>query len=82
MSEAIDRRKTQHQTLMTDPSKTVGRSYELLALLDLCAITADSKDQGGSLGMVLELARRLASGLHDKWEMLEGREDKPQLAAL
>jgi hypothetical protein len=54
----------------------------LLALLDLCAITADSKDQGGSLGMVLELARRLASGLHDKWEMLEGREDKPQLAAL
>jgi hypothetical protein len=54
----------------------------LVALLDVCATTADSKEQGSSLGMVLELAKTLASELHDKWEVLEGREQLNKVVAL
>ena len=67
---------------MTALSKAVGRSYELLALLDVCATTAELKGAGSSLGMVLELAKTLASELHDKWEVLEGREQLNKVVAL
>ena len=40
------------------------------------------KGAGSSLGMVLELAKTLASELHDKWEVLEGREQLNKVVAL
>ena len=43
---------------MTALSKAVGRSYELLALLDVCATTADSKEQEAALEWFSNSQRR------------------------
>jgi hypothetical protein len=63
----------------TKKSEIISRSYQLLALLDVCELAADhigngvqnAKAAAGNLAAVIKLAGELASEIHDAIELGE-----------